>query len=53
MQLSRQAIIELKEVLKDDLGHIVENLSEAELQELGAILLTIDKTYLKVCTQSK
>jgi hypothetical protein len=48
MNLSEQAITELREILRNDIGQEVENLNETELQEFGLFLLTIGANSLKV-----
>jgi hypothetical protein len=48
MKLSEQAITELKETLRKDIGSEVDNLNETELEKFGLFLLTVGANSLKV-----
>ena len=48
MNLSKQAITELKGILRNDIGEEVENLDEAELEEFGLFILSIGANSLKI-----
>lgn len=53
MNLSEQAITELKEALRNDIGSEVENYNETELQEFGIFLLTVGALSLKIRAKQK
>lgn len=53
MNLSGQAITELKQVLRNDIGSEVENFNETELQEFGIFLLTVGALSLKIRARQK
>ena len=48
MNLSEQAITELKEALHTNIGDQVDTLSETELQKVGFLMLTIIANSLKI-----
>ena len=48
MEISEKAIAELRDILKIDIGDAVHELSDQDLQEMGAFLLTIAATSLKI-----
>ena len=53
MKLSDKAITELREILRNDIGQVVEELKEQDLQELGSFLLTVTANSLKVYARLK
>ena len=48
MNLSGQALTELKDILRIDIGNSVDELTETELEEFGVFLLSIGVNSLKV-----
>ena len=48
MNLPEQAINELKDILRIDIGNGVEELTETELNEFGDFVLTVVANSLKV-----
>lgn len=54
LQLSEKALLELKIVLEEDIGkEALNELSEAEINHIGCLMLTLTATQLKIRIREK